>query len=73
MKNLFIGIDFSKKTFDVSFFEERKQDEVNYRQFENTKEGYGCLVKWIKQLTKFLPLSYGWIFFYSASKRFSLF
>ena len=51
MKNLFIGIDFSKKTFDVSFFEKNGTGEVFYSQFENNKDGFKNLVKWISQHT----------------------
>ena len=51
MKNLFIGIDFSKQTFDVSFFEKDGIGEVFYSQFENNKDGFKHLVKWINQHT----------------------
>lgn len=52
MKNLFIGIDFSKKTFDVSLFERDKLDAVSHHQFENVKEGYKELVAWVKSSTR---------------------
>jgi transposase len=51
MKKLFIGIDFSKKKFDVSFFERENLDGVSYHQFENTKEGYKALVDRVKSST----------------------
>jgi transposase len=57
---LFVGIDFSKKTFDVSFFEDEETEKVNYSQFENTKEGYSQLLKWIKGLTR--TKSAEWLF-----------
>jgi len=51
MKNLFIGIDFSKQTFDVSFFEKGGTGEIFYSQFENNKDGFKHLVKWISSNT----------------------
>lgn len=51
MKNLFIGIDFSKKTFDASFFEREKKGEIFYSRFENTKEGFKAFTKWISMNT----------------------
>ena len=52
MKNLFIGIDFSKKTFDVSFFEKDGTGEFYYSQFENNRDGFKLLIKWIRSNTK---------------------
>lgn len=60
MKKLFIGIDFSKKTFDVSFFECGKMAEIHYMQFSNDKEGYKELIRWIRKLTK-MPAAQ-WLF-----------
>jgi hypothetical protein len=40
---LFIGIDFSKKTFDASVIHRDELDKENRRQFENTKERCGQL------------------------------
>lgn len=51
MKNLFIGIDFSKQTFDVSFFKKGNFSEVHYSQFENTSDGFDKLLKWITSRT----------------------
>ncbi|GHT57596.1 IS110 family transposase [Bacteroidia bacterium] len=51
MKNLFIGIDFSKKTFDVSLFERDKLDVISYHRFDNRKDGYKELVAWVKSST----------------------
>jgi transposase len=49
MKNLFIGIDFSKKTFDVSLIEWNRPEIVPaYKRFENTKAGCVQLFKWVK-------------------------
>jgi Transposase and inactivated derivatives len=52
MKNLFIGIDFSKKTFDVSFFEGSKAQEIHHEQFMNDFQGYGELIRLLKRSTK---------------------
>ena len=51
MKNLFIGIDFSKLKFDVSFFEISKMSEIYHREFANDKEGFSSLLKWITSLS----------------------
>ncbi len=59
-KTLFIGIDFSKKTFDVSVIHQDNLQKVDYQQFENSKEGCSALLKWIKTLTK-EPCSH-WLF-----------
>ena len=40
MKNLFIGIDFSKLKFDVSFFEIGKMNEIYHCEFRNDKESF---------------------------------
>jgi len=50
-KKLFIGIDFSKKTFDVSVIDSYRV-KIGYQQFENSKEGCAGLLGWIKTLTK---------------------
>jgi transposase len=50
-KKLFIGIDFSKKTFDVSVIHGSDLEEVKYKQFENTPKGCEELLKWTKKQT----------------------
>ncbi len=52
-KSLFIGIDFSKKTFDVSVIHPNNLQTVDYQQFENSKEGCISLIKWIKTITDY--------------------
>ena len=59
-KNLFIGIDFSKKTFDVSVLHHSNLLSAAYQQFDNNKEGCAGLLKWVKSLTK-VPVE-GWLF-----------
>ena len=51
-KKLFIGIDFSKKTFDVSVIHHSDLQKVDYQQFENSKAGCTALLKWVKLLPK---------------------
>ena len=51
-KSLFIGIDFSKETFDVSVIHPDNLQSSAYHQFKNCKEGYAELLKWIKTLSK---------------------
>ncbi|GHT25705.1 IS110 family transposase [Bacteroidia bacterium] len=50
-KKLFIGIDFSKKTFDVSVMHSLDLEGVSYRQFGNTREGCEEMLKWMKTQT----------------------
>lgn len=52
MKNLFIGIDFSKKKFDVSFFESDKMDSIEHNEFENNKSGFVEMISWITSRTE---------------------
>jgi transposase len=51
-KKLFIGIDFSKKTFDVSVIAENHPESVSYRRFDNSKEGCSQLLSWVKEQQK---------------------
>lgn len=51
MKNLFIGIDFSKLTFDVSFFERDRIAEFSHAQFANETSGYKEMLGWLKEQT----------------------
>ena len=50
-KTLFIGIDFSKKTFDVSVIHHNNLQSADYQMFENSKEGCVSLLEWVKTLT----------------------
>jgi transposase len=51
-KLLFIGIDFSKSKFDVSALESVEQDAVAQATFDNTKEGFEALLKWVSKQSK---------------------
>lgn len=51
MKNLFIGIDFSKETFDVSFFGRETRQQVHHSSFENVRTGYIAMLRWIGSQT----------------------
>jgi len=51
-KNVVIGIDFSKLTLDVTFFNTNNPDETQYQQFENTKKGCIQIIKWVKRSFK---------------------
>jgi transposase len=49
MKKVFIGIDFSEKTLDVSLIEGNRPENVQAcKRFKNTKEGCIQLVKFVK-------------------------
>lgn len=49
-KNLFIGIDISKKTLDVVVYsgEKKNKDEVNYLKVTNNSEGFKEVFKWLR-------------------------
>ena len=44
----FIGIDVSKKTFDVTLFLKERGVKSPHKQFSNDKEGYQAAIKWVK-------------------------
>lgn len=51
MKNLFIGVDFSKEKIDVAIISATALQETApraFKEFKNSKSGYGQLVKWVK-------------------------
>jgi transposase len=54
-RNLFIGIDFSKKTLDVSVIRRRDLDSVSCQQFENSRSGCSALPGWLKPQTEEPP------------------
>lgn len=47
MQNLFIGIDFSKKKFDVTVMYRGKEEKA-YSTFSNDTEGYSMMIDWVK-------------------------
>lgn len=51
MKKIFIGVDFSKKTFDVTMLREYDDHnlELGYSQFENKEKGFRAFYKWAKK------------------------
>ena len=57
-KKVFIGIDFSKLTIDVSFFNTEQPEQSYYQMFENTEQGCSKMIKLIK--TKY-PLTAEWL------------
>jgi transposase len=59
-KILFIGIDFSKKTFDVSVIHRNNLQGEVYQQFKNSKEGCVALLQWLKTLSR--EASEQWLF-----------
>jgi transposase len=50
---LFVGLDISKLTVDVTFFTLKDIKKQEYKQFENTKSGYKEMLKWIGRFVKF--------------------
>lgn len=52
-QKLFIGIDISKLTVDVNVLQINNFKEPHYKQFENTKEGYKEMQKWVVSIYKF--------------------
>jgi len=51
-KFLFIGIDFSKSTFDVTLLENIGQQNFVQEQFENEPQGYKSFLKWLVKQSK---------------------
>jgi transposase len=51
MKNLFIGIDFSKKKFDASVVDGSDASVALHEEFENTTEGCKALLSWVARQT----------------------
>lgn len=52
MKKVFIGIDFSKTSFDVAVLKSTQSQEIYYNKFNNHEDGCLELIQWIKSLTK---------------------
>lgn len=52
MKKYFIGIDFSKKTFDATILKEYDDhnEELGYKQFDNNKKGYQNFYSWLRSV-----------------------
>jgi len=50
---LIVGVDVSKQTVDVTFFEAINMKDHKYCQFANTENGYKEMLKWIRQSVKF--------------------
>ena len=48
-KTVIAGIDFSKKTLDVSYFIMGSMQDYWYKQFSNTEQGCKEMIGWIKQ------------------------
>jgi transposase len=51
-KFLFIGIDFSKSTFDVTLLEEIGQKSFVQEEFENEPKGYKNFLRWLVKQSK---------------------
>ncbi len=67
MKKIAIGIDFSKKTFDVTIKRRVDNDfiELGYSKFDNNEKGFKCFISWVRKSVKHLPEGKGrasWIF-----------
>lgn len=60
MKKLFIGIDFSKEKFDVSFFERGYEQLMHHHVFLNNATGFKSLISWLQTQTA-IPTS-EWLF-----------
>jgi len=60
MKKLFIGIDFSKKKYDVSVLTGVQNEPVSYASFDNTEEGCIAMLQWLTKQTAIPPEE--WLF-----------
>jgi transposase len=54
--SLFIGIDISKTTLDVSVISASETSGIQYSQFVNSKKGFPKLFNWLKQNCGGMPL-----------------
>ena len=59
-KYLFIGIDFSKRKFDVTLLEHIEQQNFVQATFENESKGFNDFLKWISKQSK--VSKEGWLF-----------
>lgn len=78
MKNIVIGIDFSKETFDATVLDLSKTNGVlpasingMHEKFKNSKRGFQQLLGWAKKLTKQEP-SKDWVFCGEQTGKYSL-
>lgn len=76
MKNIFIGIDFSKATIDVAMIDSRHgqgkmETKTRHRKFSNNDEGYRKCLAWVEKLTGERP-SEEWLFCGEDTGRYSL-
>lgn len=60
-KELFIGIDVSKSTFDVAIIPKGSLQTVHHKQFPNTKTGFKQMTKWIISIFPEYEY-YSWVF-----------
>lgn len=51
-KELFIGIDISKETIDVSFINKKLKGMIPHEVFGNNKAGFKTMFKWLKMESK---------------------
>jgi len=54
---LFIGIDISKATLDVSILASTDTNTIGYQQFSNNKKGFVPLLKWVRQNSQGVPIT----------------
>jgi transposase len=52
MKKVFIGVDFSKKKFDISVLEGSDMSVLGHESFENERSGCLKMISWIRGLTR---------------------
>jgi transposase len=55
-RSLFIGIDISKATLDVSVISPTDTNCIHYQQFANHKKGFSLLLKWINHCSERVPV-----------------
>ena len=77
MRNIIIGIDFSKETFDATVLDLRKSNGVLpasiqglHEKFSNNKRGFRQLLSWLKKMTRQMP-SEEWMFCGEHTGRYS--
>ena len=62
MKKIFIGIDVSKETIDVSVLNPDESTDAEYLgQYANVPSGYSLMIKDIRRMGK-IPAGWQWLF-----------
>ena len=57
-KQVFIGVDVSKETLDVSFISNTSSEDIPHQSFTNNKSGFKALIKWLEKESKYSRIEF---------------